>query len=434
MMEVEEYKDKDKEWNKDKDNNTFADDTPMAYFHSVNLVPKTRYQYDLRLKMFFDFLSLEGDIEHQSQLFTTRANQDRRWAQNGLIRFIGQQKKRVEQGEMAASTVSNFYKPVKQFCTMNDISLSWKKITCTLPPGKKAADDRPPTVEEIKRIIKYGDRRVKPLVLTYISSGIRLGGWQYLRWKHIEKQEIGGKTVAGRITVYAKENEEYYTFCSREAYEALVEWMDYRESAGENITPESWVMRTKFQTTKVKHGAPFVLSPKRPLSEEAIQKLIGRAMISGGVRHALPPGVRRHEFKLDHGFRKFFQTKAEAKIKSLHVMMLMGQDTGLAASYNKPTSEELLQEYLKVEDDLTINKKGDGLGQKLEAQIESKDKDIQALKEQMAESERKREQSEKQMEEKMKQMFAVYFKALLEKEAAKAGKDVIVQYTPAQAE
>jgi len=39
----------------------------------------------------------------------------------------------------------------------------------------------------------------------------------------------------------------------------------------------------------------------------------------------------------NHGSRKFFQINAEPKMKSLVVLTLMGQDTGLAASYNKPT-------------------------------------------------------------------------------------------------
>ena len=45
----------------------------------------------------------------------------------------------------------------------------------------------------------------------------------------------------------------------------------------------------------------------------------------------------------------------------------------------------------------------------------------------MAESERKREQSEKQMEDKIKHMVGLYFRMFLEKEAAKTGKNIIVQ-------
>jgi hypothetical protein len=43
-------------------------------------------------------------------------------------------------------------------------------------------------------------------------------------------------------------------------------------------------------------------------------------------------------------------------MKSLDVMTLMGQSTGLAASYNKQTVDYMLEEYLKAVDNLTINK------------------------------------------------------------------------------
>jgi hypothetical protein len=53
--------------------------------------------------------------------------------------------------------------------------------------------------------------------------------------------------------------------------------------------------------------------------------------------------------------------------------------------------------------------------------MESKDRDIQALKEQMT-------KSEKEMEEKMEQMVALYVKKILEAEAFKlTGKDMTVQ-------
>ena len=45
------------------------------------------------------------------------------------------------------------------------------------------------------------------------SSGIRLGAWDYLKWKHIipiknDKDEI----VAAKIKVYADDEEEYFLF------------------------------------------------------------------------------------------------------------------------------------------------------------------------------------------------------------------------------
>jgi len=79
-------------------------------------------------------------------------------------------------------------------------------------------------------------------------------------------------------------------------------------------------------------------------------------------------------------------------MKSLHVKTLMGQDTGLALSYYKPTVQELLEEYLKAVDDLTINKDSKQQTeiiknqQTLAAEMQAKDREIHELKEQMAQS------------------------------------------------
>jgi hypothetical protein len=54
-----------------------------------------------------------------------------------------------------------------------------------LPKGRRYADDRAPKIEEISMILEYPDRRIKPIVLTMVSSGIRLGAWNYLKWKNI---------------------------------------------------------------------------------------------------------------------------------------------------------------------------------------------------------------------------------------------------------
>jgi hypothetical protein len=66
----------------------------------------------------------------------------------------------------------------------------------------------------------------------------------------------------------------------------------------------------------------------------------------------------------------------------------MGQDTGLAASYNKPTVEMLLTEYLKAVENLTIsrmqtNKEVIRNQQTLAIQI--KDREINELKQQVEE-------------------------------------------------
>lgn len=85
-----------------------------------------------------------------------------------------------------------------------------------------------------------------------VSGGFRMGAWDYLRWKHVTplKREEG-EIIGAKMVIYAGESEEYYCFITPEAYLSLREWMDFRQSSGEEITEESWLMRDLWQTTKV---------------------------------------------------------------------------------------------------------------------------------------------------------------------------------------
>ncbi len=108
-----------------------------------------------------------------------------KWAFSKILEFLQFQKERVENEEISPATLRNFVKAIKLFCEMADIDISWKKITRGLPKTKRYADDRAPTLEEIQKIAEYPDRRIKAIVYTMASSGIRLGAWDYLRWGHI---------------------------------------------------------------------------------------------------------------------------------------------------------------------------------------------------------------------------------------------------------
>src|SRR5215469_3276581 len=376
------------------------------------------------------------------------------WAQDGLKYYIRAAKKRAEAGEIAESTIRNLYKPIRLFCSVHDIELSWKKITDIIPTGRRVANDRAPTVEEIQCLIEYPDRRIKPLMLTTCASGIRVGAWEYLRWKHIEPiirdgpnfkylkwDQFGdddrSRVVAAKITVYAGENEQYFSFITPEAFEVLDEWMRYRKSGGEDINGESWLMRQVWDTTTPK--STIKKSPDK-MSTDAIEQLIKRAWRSQGLRTALDMKVtRRYEVKAVHGFRKFFRTNAEPKMKSLNVMTLMGQDVGLSASYNKPTEEMLLIEYLKAVDNLTIDKTRTKQQQQdkkmvdfatkqqaLAVQLETKDQEIQGLRKQTQILAEAYKGMEERRESKDQEMQALR-NELLETKAAQQKKDSEMQ-------
>jgi hypothetical protein len=56
-----------------------------------------------------------------------------------------------------------------------------------------------------------------------------------LKWKHIIPIKNGDDTVAAKLLVYPNEPEEYFTFMTPEAYNAVKEWMDFRSSFGRRL-------------------------------------------------------------------------------------------------------------------------------------------------------------------------------------------------------
>lgn len=136
-----------------------------------------------------------------------------------------------------------------------------------------------------------------------------------------------------------------------EAYRALKEWMDLRAQSGEKITKESWVMRDIWNAERYHHG--FVSKPVK-LKSSSIKRLIERALWAQGIREPLKEGRKRHEFKTDHGFRKYFKTRAEQYMRPINVEILMGHTTGISDSYYRPTEKELAEDYAKAADSLTV--------------------------------------------------------------------------------
>jgi hypothetical protein len=335
------------------------EEDPLSIFLYALKAPESKRQYPKRLKVFLDYLQLGGSLSQQAIEFLSKAKQNPQWAHNSLMKFISIQKQRADNGEISYSTIGNYYKAAKLFCEMNSNApiVNWKKIARGIPTGRKAANDRSPTIEEILRLSEYPDRRIKPIVYVMSSSGIRLGAWDYLQWKHVTPiTNDSGDIISAKLLIYPGDKEEYYCFITPEAYTAVKEWIDYRSQHGEIITENSWLMRDLWQTTEMNYGAKFgvAMYPKR-LKSSGIKSLLERAIRSQGLCKPLPSGTNRREWKGAHGFRKFYKSRAEQVMRPINVEVTMGHDIGISASYYKPTEREVMEDYLKAVDTLTIN-------------------------------------------------------------------------------
>ena len=288
--------------------NTLLDqENPLAMFLYALKAPESKRQYPKRLKVFLDFLTSKNelsssDLEKQCIEFMTKSQIYPKWANNKLMDFVLYQKERVYKDEIVYSTIRNYLKSIKLLLDMNlDIPIvNWKRITKGLPSGKSAANDRAPTIEEIKKLVEYPDRRIKPIIYCMVSGGFRIGAWDYLKWKHIIplKNEENEEIIAAKTVVYAREPEEYYCFITAEAFNSLKSWIDYKSDSGEEITGESWLMRDLWQTTDLSYGAQWGLAKyPRKLKASGVKSLIERAMKSQRLAMPLPKGIKRREWK-----------------------------------------------------------------------------------------------------------------------------------------
>ena len=169
---------------------------------------------------------------------------------------------------------------------------------------------------------------------------MRIGAWDYLQWGHIRPMERKGEVIAAKMIVYGGEDEEYFTFISAEAWNALRDWMTYRQASGESINNNSWVMRNLWDT-RVAQGRGLVTVPKQ-LCSLGVKRLMERAIWAQGLRQKLEPGKKRHPYQANHSLRKRFKTRCEiAGMKPINIEKLMNHSTGISDSYYRATENEL---------------------------------------------------------------------------------------------
>ena len=190
------------------------------------------------------------------------------------------------------------------------------------------------------------------------SSGIRLGAWDYLRWKDIQPIERQGKIVAAKIIVYAGDDEEYFSFITTRSISMNSKnGCSIRQDSGEEINENSWVMRQLWDTKKGYYHHGTIKNPEK-LKSSGIKRLMEDALWTQGIRKKSNLKRDRYEFQTDHGFRKWFKTRCEMSgMKSINIEILMGHSIGISDSYYKIPEDELSSQYINALYFLILNRK-----------------------------------------------------------------------------
>ena len=283
-------------------------------------------------------------IEDVCEAFVGLARSNPDAAKAAVRSYVKGLKGLVERGKMSPNTVPNKIKPVKALLAASEIDVSWRVINKMMPPPVKSRD-RAYTREELQAMLAGSSSLTdKVIVLLFSSGGFRIGAWDYFCWEDLAP--VGDPPEGAALRVYRGYPEEYWTFVTPEAHGAM------------GLYRKEWKYRFGDEP---RGGDPLLASVRydRPvrINARGVKARVTKIVARAGLR---PPGEgrRMHAVKLDHGFRKYFNTMLRrAKVNYLDKEDMMGHKVGLESHYERYNEEdfERFPEYKKAIPFLTVS-------------------------------------------------------------------------------
>ncbi|MHA1664971.1 MAG: tyrosine-type recombinase/integrase, partial [Candidatus Njordarchaeales archaeon] len=240
--------------------------------------------------------------------------------------------------------------------------------------------ERIPPREDLRLILSYANQKQKSMILTALSSGVRVSTLLALKLKNIKvymedesiislldfiksrrevKNEIGIIVVTAEIT---KKRQEYVTFITSECLKNIILYLKERETKGEKLEPESLL----FPSTKT----------RRKISINAIEMMWMRLLRKAERNFK---GRKWHLYRW-HTLRKYFKSWCTLSgAQSEVVEAWMGHKSGIHQIYflsgiedleNPLLIKRLIEEYRKCIPALTIMEVSEEKLKKLEEKLE----------------------------------------------------------------
>jgi integrase len=328
---------------------TLGEQESDVYFNFINSIKSeaTKEVYSNNLQLFMKFCNVT--ITKMPDLLKIDV-------QPSIIKYVIS----LRQQGLSSNTIKVRLNAIFHFYDMNDFALNKKKINMFKGESSRTVIDRAYTHKEISKILQVCELRMKAVILLLASTGMRVGASPSLKMRHLEK--IKDKNVY-KLTVYEGSNESYITFTTPECTSVIDSYLEFRETNGEKISKDSYLIRDQFDINDFEQ----IRNKSRGISLNNLNTMIGTLLVKAGLRTVDRTGHNRKEVARAHGFRKFFTTQlVNSKLNPEIREMLLGHKIGLASAYYRPTEQEMLDEYMKAVNNLTINEEN-----KLKMKVES---------------------------------------------------------------
>jgi len=253
------------------------------------------------------------------------------------------------------SRQNSFICAVKSYCDAYDLEgVNWEKVWKYTSESFTPHNDVPYSREAIVKMLQKTSTRTRAIILLMASSGVRVGALPELKRRDL--QEMPGFS-GFKIVVYADSRKDrYVTFCTPEARRVIEVMFDERRHK------RSWICKGHKRIKPIEPEAITDDSPLFRLERSEVVPITTTSAIHAVNEAAFSVGIRprvdksqRHKTPATHSFRKMANTAfVKAGVKPVIVEKLLGHKTGLQDNYLRLTDEDLLSEYVKAVDLLTI--------------------------------------------------------------------------------
>jgi len=291
-------------------------------------------------------------------------------------------------------TVNQKLTSVRVFLVENGVELSqrfWKRLRGRVKGSRAVTIDKVPSNEELRKIMMHLPVQGRALYLALSSSGMRIG--EALQTK---LDDLDLESNPARVTIqgeYTKTGNPRRAFVSREAKEAIGEWLKVRESYLEAAAAKSHL-----------HGKDASDSRFFPFEAPTAYKMWHNALRKAGLGKR---DKRTNHHKIHpHVLRKFFRTRLGAVIPVDVVEALMGHEGYLTEVYRRYSVEDLAKFYKQGEHALLVFTES-GEITKLRKEVQEQKDKLQALVNGLAVENMQLKDQMKQQDEKIAEIAEV---------------------------
>jgi len=277
-------------------------------------------------------------------------------------------------------TISGYISIIRTFLIENNIELpakAWRGIRNRTKGNRAVTEDKIPTPEQVKRILSHADVRGRALFTVLLQSGMRIGELVKI---NLDDIDFSCKPTKIRIRAeITKSGNQRYCFIGQEATDSLKTYLEHRQAFLDTSINRARTLQKFYNREQLKNKDD---SRVFPYDDGQIRSIWNRLLTYAklGERDKRTNFHKMHP----HVLRKFFRTHMSLTVQVDVVEALMGHEGYLTEVYRRYSIEQLGEQYLLGEKNISVFETTTDLSG-INESLKEKDQEITNLQQQVEE-------------------------------------------------